>query len=117
MVPVRIALRGGAARPVQAFHNALAALVVPRLRRAKRSGDYADALAFIGLLKRSVSTVAACVNTLAVVAERYRLLRTGGNDPEALRKERTRTASFSSSSAALWCPRRGGGKRCRNPGS
>jgi superfamily II DNA or RNA helicase len=90
VVPVRIALRGGAARPVQAFHNALAALVVPRLRRAKRSGDYADALAFIGLLKRSVSTVAACVNTLAVVAERYRLLRTGGNDPEALRKERAR---------------------------
>ncbi len=90
MVPVRIALRGGAARPVQAFHNALAALVLPRLRRAKRGGDYADALAFVGLLKRSVSTVAACVNTLNVVAERYRLLRTGGNDPEALRKERAR---------------------------
>ena len=91
VTPVRIELRGGAAVPVQAFHTALAALVAPRLRRAKRTGDYADALAFIGLLKRSVSTVAACVATLQVVAERYRLLRANGNDAEALRKERART--------------------------
>ncbi|HTB46083.1 MAG TPA: helicase-related protein [Acetobacteraceae bacterium] len=90
VTPVRIELRGVSARPVQAFHTALAALVAPRLRRAKRIGDYADALAFIGLLKRSVSTVAACVNTLQVVAERYRLLRANGNDAEALRKERAR---------------------------
>lgn len=91
VTPVRIELRSGSAVPVQAFHTALAALVAPRLRRAKRSGDYADALAFIGLLKRSVSTVAACVATLQVVAERYRLLRANGNDAEALRKERART--------------------------
>ncbi len=90
VMPVRIELRGGSARQVQAFHTALAALVAPRLRRAKRSGDYTDALAFIGLLKRSVSTIAACVKTLKVVAERYRLLRANGNDPEALRKERAR---------------------------
>jgi len=90
VMPVRIELHGASAMPVQAFHAALAALVAPRLRRAKRTGDYADALAFIGLLKRSVSTVGACVNTLKVVAERYRLLRTNGNDAEALRKERAR---------------------------
>jgi superfamily II DNA or RNA helicase len=87
VTPVRI---GVSARPVQAFHTALAALVAPRLRRAKRIGDYADALAFIGLLKRSVSTVAACIATLKVVVERYRLLKTNGNDAEALRKERAR---------------------------
>jgi superfamily II DNA or RNA helicase len=90
VTPVRIELRGVFARPVQAFHTALAALVAPRLRRAKRIGDYADALAFIGLLKRSVSTVAACVATLKVVAERYRLLKVNGNDADALRKERAR---------------------------
>lgn len=90
VMPVRIELRGGSARQVQAFHTALAALVAPRLRRAKRIGDYADALAFIGLLKRSVSTIAACVSTLKVVAERYRLLQANGNDAEALRKERAR---------------------------
>ncbi|HEY3849028.1 MAG TPA: helicase-related protein, partial [Acetobacteraceae bacterium] len=91
VTPVRIELRNASARPVQAFHTALAALVAPRLRRAKRSGDYTDALAFIGLLKRSVSTIGACVATLKVVAERYRLLRANGNDAEALRKERART--------------------------
>ena len=74
-MPVRIELRGARRQPVQAFHTALAALVAPRLRRAAQVGDYADALAFIGLLKRSVSTISACVNTLQVVAERYRLLR------------------------------------------
>jgi hypothetical protein len=91
VLPVRIELRNGSARPVQAFHTALAALVAPRLRRTKRIGDYADALAFVGLLKRSVSTIAACVNTLEVVAERYRWLRAHGNDADALRKERART--------------------------
>jgi superfamily II DNA or RNA helicase len=90
VTPVRIESRSGSTAQVQAFHTALAALVAPRLRRAKRRDDYADALAFIGLLKRSVSTVGACVNTLKVVAERYRLLRANGNDAEALRKERAR---------------------------
>ena len=88
--PVRIEQGGDGAGAVQAFHAALAALVAPRLRRAQRSGDYADALAFIGLLKRSVSTIAACVATLRVVAERYRALQADAGDAEALRKERAR---------------------------
>ena len=114
MTPVRIELRGGSARPVQAFHTALAALVAPRLRRAKRSGDYADALAFIGLLKRSVSTIAACVATLQVVAERYRLLRANGNDAEALRKERARALrSLSAAAAAVRRARCGCGEQRR----
>ena len=90
VLPVRIDQRGSGAGTVQAFHSALAALVAPKLRRAKHGGDYADALAFIGLLKRSVSTIAACVATLQVVAERYRTLRTDATDAEALRKERAR---------------------------
>ena len=91
VLPVRIEQSGDGADAVQAFHSALAALVAPRLRRAKHSGDYADALAFIGLLKRSVSTVSACVATLQVVAERYRALRSDGTDADALRRERVRT--------------------------
>ena len=118
IVPVRIELRGGAARPVQAFHTALAALVAPRLRRAKRSGDYADALAFIGLLKRSVSTVAACVATLQVVAERYRLLRSewqrrGG----AAQGTRAGAARLSAPAAAVRRAGCGGGERGRGAGS
>ena len=90
ILPVRIDHRGGGVAAVQAFHSALAALVAPRLRRAKRSGDYADALAFIGLLKRSVSTISACIATLQVVAERYGALRSDAANAEALRKERAR---------------------------
>jgi superfamily II DNA or RNA helicase len=55
-----------AADAVRAFHAALSALVTPRLGRAG-----GEALAFVSLLKRSVSTIAACVGTLRVVAERY----------------------------------------------
>jgi len=90
VLPVRIDHGGNGTVAVQEFHTALAALVSPRLRRAQHSGDYADALAFIGLLKRSVSTIGACVATLQVVAERYRALRDSDGDAEALRKERIR---------------------------
>ena len=84
-------MRGGGVAAVQAFHSALAALVAPRLRRAKRSGDYADALAFIGLLKRSVSTISACIATLASGRRAlWRCCAATATDAEALRKERAR---------------------------
>lgn len=62
VVPVAIAMPHPA---VRRFHAALSALVLPRL--AARGGE---ALAFVALLKRSVSTIAACVATLRVVAAR-----------------------------------------------
>jgi superfamily II DNA or RNA helicase len=90
VVPVRVEVAGDAAEPVRAFHHALAALIAPRLRRAARERDHADALAFVSLLKRSGSTIAACVNTLRVVAARYGQLSANAADAEALRKERAR---------------------------
>ncbi|HUB16254.1 MAG TPA: helicase-related protein [Acetobacteraceae bacterium] len=90
VLPVRIEQSGAIAAPGQAFHSALAALVAPRLRRARHSGDAADMLTFVGLLKRSVSTIGACVATLQVVAERYRALRQDPTDSVALQQERTR---------------------------
>ena len=69
---------------VQAFHRALSALVVPRLEKAQ---DFGDSLAFVSLLKRSVSTIAACVATLRVVADRY----AGAMETEAVRRDRIRT--------------------------
>lgn len=71
--------------PVRAFHRALAAFVVPRLRGRGRTDD---ALAFVSLLKRSVSTVAACVATLRVVVER--LGRETEAESGAARRERAR---------------------------
>lgn len=69
VLPVKVDVSN--AEPVRAFHRALSALVAPRLRRSGSKAELADALAFVSLLKRSMSTVAACVATLRVVAERY----------------------------------------------
>ena len=85
VVPVRIT---DVAEPAQRFHRALAALIAPRLLRASRGKEHADALAFVSLLKRSVSTISACVSTLRVVTERYSLA--ADQAAEQVRRERTR---------------------------
>ncbi len=90
VIPVRVDLYGVAASPVRQFHQALAALIAPRLRRGARTSDHMDALAFVSLLKRSVSTIGACVNTLRVVAERYGQAGTNAAETAALQKERAR---------------------------
>lgn len=53
------------------LQKGLVALVAPELRRAFRNRRYHDVLAFIALLKRSVSTARACVRTLSAVARRF----------------------------------------------
>ena len=53
------------------FHKALSALVAPRLQRSHDRKGLTDALAFVSLLKRSMSTIAACLATLRVVEDRY----------------------------------------------
>jgi superfamily II DNA or RNA helicase len=88
VIPVRVELNGDALEPVRRFHQALAALIVPRLQRAKQGQGHTDALAFVSLLKRSVSTIHACVRTLRVVAERYR--QAGRIESDALSRERAR---------------------------
>ncbi|HEY4174655.1 MAG TPA: helicase-related protein, partial [Rhodopila sp.] len=67
--------------------------VAPRLQRSRDRTGLTDALAFVSLLKRSMSTIAACVATLRVVADRY------GIEPQrerqrALRAYRRRMARF-----------------------
>ena len=69
VIPVRVDVTDTA--PVTDFHQALSALVAPRLQRSRDRTGLTDALAFISLLKRSMSTIAACLATLRVVAERY----------------------------------------------
>lgn len=91
VVPVRVDVSDAA--PVAAFHQALSALVAPRLQRSRDRSGLSDALAFVSLLKRSMSSIAACVATLRVVAQRY------GSKPSrerrgALRVWRRRMAGF-----------------------
>ncbi len=84
VIPVKVDVSGPEHEPVRAFHRALSAFVVPRLRRREEADD---ALAFISLLKRSVSTIAACVATLRVVAGR---LARPHAETKAARAERAR---------------------------
>lgn len=97
VVPVRVDVSATDAAPVRAFHQALSALVAPRLRRGHDRAGLADALAFVSLLKRSMSSIAACLATLRVVAERYGEPGTMAPRRErqrALRAHRRRLARF-----------------------
>jgi superfamily II DNA or RNA helicase len=91
VTPVRVDVTG--AGDVAAFHKALSALVAPRLQRSRDRNGLADALAFVSLLKRSMSTVAACLGTLRVVAERYGM-KPSKERQRALRAYRRRVARF-----------------------
>jgi len=74
-----------------AMQRGLLALVAPQLRRAMRNRRYSDALAFVSLLKRSVSTAAACRSTLLTISERLELLANAGVESQDSRKQRLRT--------------------------
>ncbi len=73
------------------FQQALLAAVAPRLKAAIRGQRFGEVLAFVSLLKRSVSTVAACRNTLTVIRDRYRELSKSGEREIETRRQRLRT--------------------------
>lgn len=74
-----------------ALQKGLMELLAPELRRAFHNKSYADVLAFIALLKRSVSTVEACKSTLSVVADRFESMLTEKAESEESRRQRRRT--------------------------
>jgi superfamily II DNA or RNA helicase len=74
-----------------AMQKGLMELIAPELRRAFHNKNYADVLAFIALLKRSVSTVEACKSTLSVVADRFEGLLAEKVESEESRRQRRRT--------------------------
>lgn len=73
------------------LQKALLDLIAPELRRAFRNRRYSDVLAFISLLKRSVSTVAACRRTLQVVAGRFSSLLSEAAESQESRRQRLKT--------------------------
>jgi superfamily II DNA or RNA helicase len=77
--------------PFVSMMKELRELVAPELRRAFRARRYNDVLSFIALLKRSVSTVAACRSTLSVVADRLRERLAGAEEDHQTRQQRLRT--------------------------
>jgi superfamily II DNA or RNA helicase len=70
------------------LQRSLLDLIAPELRRAFRARRFNDVLSFIALLKRSVSTVAACLSTLLVVAERFQKILTEGAEGQESKRQR-----------------------------
>lgn len=70
------------------LQRALLDLVAPELRRAFRNKNYSDVLAWMALLKRSVSTVAAFRRTLEVVADRFQHFLTETAELQEVRRQR-----------------------------
>ena len=87
-----------AVTPLEAEHGPyiemmkeLRQLIAPELRSAFRARRYNDVLSFIALLKRSVSTVAACRSTLSVVGDRLKERLAGTEEDQQTRQQRLRT--------------------------
>ena len=66
-------------------------LITPVLKNAFRNKQYSEVLAFIALLKRSVSTVAACQATLITVYRRLSALLNEKEEAQEVRIQRIRT--------------------------
>lgn len=73
------------------FQQELLELVSPRLRRAVRRRRYGEVLAFVSLLKRSVSSAIACRNTVERILTRYSELVERGVEEHEARRQRLRT--------------------------
>lgn len=73
------------------LQRGLVELVAPRLKTAMRKRRYGDVLAFVSLLKRSVSSVAACKRTLQTIAGRFGDLVAAGAEDAETRKQRLAT--------------------------
>jgi superfamily II DNA or RNA helicase len=100
VTPIRVSI---ASDQVKDFHKSLTDFVLPRLRTPKDTRHLTDALAFVSLLKRSLSTLAACVATLRVIAARHGATETAAERRDrqaALRKWRRRVARYGVLAAA-----------------
>jgi superfamily II DNA or RNA helicase len=89
--PCRVVVKAAEYPAFAELSEKVLALVAPELRRALRGKRYSDVLSFFALLKRSVSTVAACRSTLGVVLSRYREAVGGAVEDQHTRHERIRS--------------------------
>jgi superfamily II DNA or RNA helicase len=100
VTPIRVQI---ASDRVRTFHKSLTDFVLPRLKAPRDTKHLTDALAFVSLLKRSLSTLAACVATLRVIAARHGAPETAAERRDrqaALRKWRRRVARYGVLAAA-----------------
>ncbi len=91
VLPQRIVVDPARHKAFADLTRGLLALIAPELRRAIRDKRYSDVLSFFALLKRSVSTAAACRSTLDVVADRFDAAVADQGESQEARRERIRT--------------------------
>lgn len=89
--PIPITASGSTYQAFRALQLALVALIGPELKRALRARRYEDVLSFIALLKRSVSSVAACQATLRVVSSRFEQLADEHEESKEGKRQRLKT--------------------------
>lgn len=91
VTPVPVSPNEKSLAPYVELQRRLLDLVAPELRRAFRTRSYGDVLAWIALLKRSVSTVVACERTLSAVASRFQHFLADTAELQEARRQRVRT--------------------------
>lgn len=89
--PVAVGLDAKPHADFLATQRELLAFVAPELRRAMRHRRYDDALAYLALLKRSVSTAYALHSTVRKVRDRFRALADEAVEEADVRRHRIRT--------------------------
>ena len=91
VIPVPVQVHADPKSATHALHWALLELVGPELKSALRRREYAEALTFTSLLKRSTSTVQALLNTLNAVRTRFAELVDKAEEETESRKSRLKT--------------------------
>jgi hypothetical protein len=89
--PLPVVMDAGRHADFLAAQRELLAFVAPELRRAMRSRRYDDALAYLALLKRSVSTAYALHSTVRKVRDRFQSLAHQAVEEADARRNRIRT--------------------------
>jgi len=88
VLPVPVTAEPGRHDSFIALQRALINLIAPQLRRAFRTRSYSDVLSLLALLKRSVSTVAACRETLTAIGDRRQEIVRGIAESQESRRQR-----------------------------
>lgn len=89
--PVPVIIDQTAHADFLAAQRELLGFVAPELRRAMRSRRYDDALAYMALLKRSISTAYALHSTVRKVRDRFQALASEATEEADARRNRIRT--------------------------
>ena len=89
--PIKVPVSGEKFINYLEFQKTLLSFIAPELKRAFKSKDYSDVLAFITLLKRSVSSVQACMKTISVILERFKVTHLASYEKLNTHKDRIKT--------------------------